>query len=89
MYVLAICLPLAALLGFALAFIFFKRNNENHKVRYSVTVEISEKPEGYEMYRMYSIIDVSAGINKDFLNGLESRKGSVDMVEKPDRSQLS
>ena len=90
LYVLAICLPLAALLGFALAFIYFKRRNEEEqRVRYSVTVEISAEKPDYELKRMYSIIDVSAGINKDVLSALESRKASKDMVDEVDNASVS
>ena len=84
LYILAICLPLAALLGFVLAFAYFRRNQEEHRVRYSVTVEISAEKPDYEMKRMYSIVDISSGINKDFLSGLESRKSSDDIVDQLD-----
>lgn len=77
LYVLAICLPLAALLGFALAYVYFRRNKQDQRVRYSVTVEISADKPDYELKRMYSIIDVTGGINKDVLSDLESRKSSI------------
>ena len=84
LYILAICLPLAALLGFVLAFAYFRRSQEERRVRYSVTVEISAEKPDHEMKRMYSIVDVSSGINKDFLSGLESRKGSSDLLDQLD-----
>ena len=84
LYVLAICLPLAALLGFILAFVYFKRNKEDQRVRYSVTVEISAEKPDYELQRMYSIIDMSSGINKDFLSGLDSKKASCELLDQLD-----
>ena len=89
LYVLAICLPLAALLGFILAFVYFKRSKEDHRVRYSVTVEISAEKPDYELKRMYSIIDVSAGINKDLLSGLESRKASIEILDQSESVPVS
>ena len=89
LYVLAICLPLAALLGFVLACVYFKRNKEDQRVRYSVTVEISAEKPDYEMKRMYSVIDVSSGINKDFLSGLESKKASSEILDQLDGISVS
>ena len=88
LYVLAICLPLAALLGFILAFVYFKRNKEDQRVRYSVTVEISAEKPDYELQRMYSVIDMSSGIN-DFLSGLDSKKASSELLDQLDGTSVN
>ena len=89
LYVLAICLPLAALLGFTLACVYFKRNKEDQRVRYSVTVEVSAENPDHQMKRMYSVIDMTAGITKDVLSGLESRKASNEILDQSDSGSLS
>ncbi len=58
-------------------------------MRYSVTVEISAEKPDYELKRMYSIIDVSAGINKDLLSGLESRKASIEILDQSESGPVS
>lgn len=80
-YVLAIFLPLALLLGFLLAFLYFKRSKLDQRTQYSVTVEVTSECPDYEMKRMYSVIDVNAGnINKDFCSGLESDNSTSSIL---------
>ena len=81
LYILAICLPLAFLLGFVMAIMYFKRSRQDQATQYAVTVEISEHTPDYEMKRMYSIIDINAAnINKDFWAGLKSSDNSRSSI---------
>lgn len=82
LYVITICLPLALIVGFCLALIYFKCSKQHQRLQYSVTVEVTSDDPHYEMKRMYSIIDVNAGnIFKDLWSGLESDASSSSIFE--------